>query len=56
MEQFPKWDIGVSVLLDRDAGANCSPGSLGATAGPDGCGGEGTSSWEWWIMEQSAGG
>lgn len=30
MEQVPKWDIGVSGLLDRDAGASCSPGGLGA--------------------------
>lgn len=43
MEQVSEWDIAVSGLLDRGAGASCSPGDLGATAGPDGCGGEGTS-------------
>lgn len=43
MEQVSQWAVGVSGLLDRDAGASCSPRGLGATAGPDGCGGEGTS-------------
>lgn len=42
MEQVRKWDVGVSGLLDRVAGASFSPRGLGVTAGPDGCGGDGS--------------
>lgn len=42
MEQVCKWDVGVSGLLDRVAGASFSPRGLGVTAGPDGCGGDGS--------------
>lgn len=43
MEQVPKWDVGAGSLLAGYGGASCSPGGLGASAGLDGHGGEGTS-------------